>query len=269
MPTHSITATLIGGPTLLIEVGGLRLLTDPTFDEPRTYPQEVPQAYDELEKFDPPALSSEELGRVDVVLLSHDHHEDNLDSAGREYIKDIPLVYTTALGAERLESEAIGWEPGEQATLDLPDGGTITITAVEAEHGPDGVWQAIGPVIGFILEGDVPTTYVSGDNSSVDVVRRIAKRWPDVELAVLFCGDPGFDQVAGGAAITFSSHTALEVTDVWAGATILPVHYSQWKHFREGADGLRATFEAGGRSDRLRVLEPGVPAVVAGATVAS
>ncbi len=37
MSRFDAVLTLIGGPTVLIEIGGVRLLTDPTFDEPGTY----------------------------------------------------------------------------------------------------------------------------------------------------------------------------------------------------------------------------------------
>ena len=68
--------TYIGGPTALIEVGPLRLLTDPTFDPAGTaYPT---PAY-ALVKSQPPAVPVRALGRIDAVLLSHDHHADNLD----------------------------------------------------------------------------------------------------------------------------------------------------------------------------------------------
>src|SRR5262249_30662109 len=75
-----ITMTNIGGPTALIEMGGLRLLTDPTFDPAG---QEYrPGAY-VLQKIANPAVVVGSLGAVDAVLLSHDHHFDNLDYAGR------------------------------------------------------------------------------------------------------------------------------------------------------------------------------------------
>jgi L-ascorbate metabolism protein UlaG (beta-lactamase superfamily) len=74
MAGAEIRLTLIGGPTVLIEIGGLRLLTDPTFDAPGHYAGPVP-----LEKRSGPALSMEQVGEVDAVLLSHDQHLDNLD----------------------------------------------------------------------------------------------------------------------------------------------------------------------------------------------
>ena len=69
------TITLIGGPTALIELGGLRFLTDPTFDDPGDY--QLPHVT--LQKTARPAILAEELGQIDAVLLSHDQHADNLD----------------------------------------------------------------------------------------------------------------------------------------------------------------------------------------------
>src|SRR4051794_15171768 len=72
---------LVGGPTALISYGGLRLLTDPTFDPPGDYPR--PGTEIVLHKLTGPALPLEELGPIEAVLISHDHHSDNLDRAGR------------------------------------------------------------------------------------------------------------------------------------------------------------------------------------------
>ncbi|HWJ84090.1 MAG TPA: MBL fold metallo-hydrolase, partial [Cellulomonas sp.] len=65
--TTAITATLVGGPTLAFTYAGLTFLTDPTFDEPREYAGGIP-----LRKLVGPAVQPDELGRIDVVLLSHD-----------------------------------------------------------------------------------------------------------------------------------------------------------------------------------------------------
>ena len=55
MSASNITLTLIGGPTVLIELAGLRFLTDPTFDEPGVYQS----AGVTLEKTSRPAVSAE------------------------------------------------------------------------------------------------------------------------------------------------------------------------------------------------------------------
>jgi L-ascorbate metabolism protein UlaG (beta-lactamase superfamily) len=88
----------LGGPTALIELRGVRLLTDPTFDEPGDYP--IGERL--LTKTQGPALDPGELEPVDAVLLSHDQHPDNLDRAGRDYLDTVPVVLSTASARERL-----------------------------------------------------------------------------------------------------------------------------------------------------------------------
>jgi L-ascorbate metabolism protein UlaG (beta-lactamase superfamily) len=114
----TLTLTLIGGPTALIEIVGLRLLTDPTFDAPGDY--RLPHAT--LRKTDGPGLSADQIGPVDAVLLSHDQHADNLDHAGRALIARVPRVLTTVAGAKRLGG--IGGrlrllEPGVATRIDV------------------------------------------------------------------------------------------------------------------------------------------------------
>jgi L-ascorbate metabolism protein UlaG (beta-lactamase superfamily) len=90
-----VSAQLIGGPTAVIEIGGVRLLTDPTFDPPRTFEESgVPV----VTKLRGPALFPEQLGAVDAVLLSHDLHPDNLDDAGRACLSRAAAVLTTRDG---------------------------------------------------------------------------------------------------------------------------------------------------------------------------
>ena len=81
MAQMQVSLTHIGGPTVLIEVGGWRLLTDPTFDPPGgSY--RFGWGTGSL-KLTGPAIAAPDLGPIDAVLLSHDHHDDNLDGAGR------------------------------------------------------------------------------------------------------------------------------------------------------------------------------------------
>ena len=46
-----------------------------------------------------PAIAPDDLGEIDLVLLTHDHHEDNLDAAGRALLPRAKTVVTTASGA--------------------------------------------------------------------------------------------------------------------------------------------------------------------------
>ncbi|MGB0095356.1 MAG: hypothetical protein WBP81_22815 [Solirubrobacteraceae bacterium] len=58
-----------------------------------------------------------------------------------------------------------------------------------AQHGPDGTEHHTGQVIGFYLSSrSLPTVYVSGDNASLDAVRRIVKALGSAPVAVLHTG---------------------------------------------------------------------------------
>ncbi len=98
--------TLIGDPTALIEIAGLRLLTDPTFDNPREYQL----AHVTLRKTAKPTMQASQIGAIDAVLLSHDQHADNLDIAGRALLPNAGRVFTTSAGAARLGGNSEGLE---------------------------------------------------------------------------------------------------------------------------------------------------------------
>jgi L-ascorbate metabolism protein UlaG (beta-lactamase superfamily) len=195
---------------------------------------------------------------VDLVLVSHDHHADNLDAAGRALLPQAGTVLATTIGAERLGGNAVGLEPGQTAGVPLPDGGAITVTAVAAEHGPPEVAAINGPVIGFVLRGDeLPATYVSGDNAAVAVVERIAQEHGPFDIAILFAGGAQVPVAYGDVLLTLDAQRAAEAAALLAPALIVPIHQEGWAHFSSGADELVEAFAAAGLTDRLRPLAPG------------
>src|SRR5262245_36742518 len=137
--------TLIGGPTALIEIAGFRFLTDPTFDEPGEY--KLPQVT--LIKTLGPALSVEQLGTIDAVLLSHDQHSDNLDNSGRAFLPQASRVLTTTIGAERLGGSVEGLRPWQSVTLSK-GGSSVKVTATPARHGPAGIEPLAEAVYAFV-----------------------------------------------------------------------------------------------------------------------
>lgn len=254
MSQHSgeqIKVRTFGGPTALIEYGGLRFLTDPTFDGPGDYPSAGPT----LTKTAPSAATPADLGSLDVVLLSHDEHADNLDTSGRALLAEVPLTLTTPGGAQRLRGKAKGLADWEPVVLERPGGGTVTVTGVPAVHGPgprEKVEPFTGQVVGFVLTGqDLPTVYVSGDNASLDAVREIAERFAPLDTAVLFAGAPRFPVLFDGAPLVLDSAQAAEAARILGARRVVPVHHDSWAHFTEGRDELEGAFTAAGLADRL------------------
>ena len=233
----------------MIEYAGLRWLTDPTFSPPGEYAGG-------LVKTTGPAVPVQDIGPIDVILISHDHHADNLDPAGRELALRSERVYTTTAGADRLGAPVVGLDPWEAVTIERPDGPAVTLTALPALHGPPGSEEITGPVIGFLLTcSGLETVYISGDNASVDVVREIADRVGPVGVAILFAGAVQLSTRFDGAYLTLSADRAAQASIVLGARRAIPLHFEGWTHFTQGAGELRAAFHGNGVADRL--LLPG------------
>jgi len=247
-----IRLTLVGGPTAVIEIGGFRLLTDPTFDPPGEY--ELPHVT--LVKTMGPALAPSEIGTVDAVLLSHDQHSDNLDNSGRAFLGNAKRVLTTAAGASRLGGHVEGLAPWDSVTLSQPDGSRLTVTGTPARHGPAGIEPMAGDVIGFVLEGVARRAiYVTGDTVWYDGVAEVARRF-DVGLVMPFAGSA---QTRGPFHLTMDVNDTIETARAFPGALIVPLHCDGWQHLKQSGADLRGSFDALGFGDRLRMLEPGRP----------
>ena len=248
------TLQAIGGPTALLTYGGLRLLTDPTFDPPGDYGSGEAV----LTKLAGPALAADRVEPIDAVLLSHDHHPDNLDRAGRAVLTRAGRVLTTSEGARRLGGSVTGLAPGDVVELERGSRPSVRVTAVDAQHGPPGVAERTGPVIGFVLQArGEPTVYVSGDNASIDVVRDIARRFGPIDVAVLFVGGAQVKAKYGDVHLTLTAGDAAAAARVLSPATIIPVHQDGWRHFTSDAAAVERAFAAAGMGDRLRSAHPG------------
>lgn len=245
--------THVGGPTVLLEIAGWRILTDPTFDPPgRRYGFGWGTS---SRKTVGPAVPVEELGPLDLVLLSHDHHADNLDDAGR-------ALLPRASGAHRLGiAHGRGLEPW-QWTLMRKDGcPDIRVTATPCRHGPPLSGPIVGEVVGFVLEvrGGAPTTvWMSGDTVLTPQVREVGRRF-DIDVLLLHLGGVRFP-ITGPLRYSMVGRDAVDLVRDADPRVVVPVHYEGWSHFAEPVSQLAATLESAPDDvqRRVRWLELGV-----------
>jgi L-ascorbate metabolism protein UlaG (beta-lactamase superfamily) len=236
-----VRITHIGGPTALIEVAGWRLLTDPTFDAPgRRYAFGWGTS---SHKLTGPAIAPSDLGPIDAVLLSHDHHGDNLDPAGRALLPSAGAVVTTASGARRLGGHARGLEPWQTTRLEARDRPAIEVTATPCRHGPPLSHPLIGDVVGFALRWDGHehgALWISGDTVLYDGVRQVADR-VEVDIALLHLGGVRFP-VTGPVRYTMTATDAVELCRLVRPRIMIPIHYEGWAHFQQGRDAIEREF---------------------------
>jgi L-ascorbate metabolism protein UlaG (beta-lactamase superfamily) len=250
MSEPSLSMTYIGGPTVLIDVTGMRLLTDPTFDDAGgTYIRGST-----LRKLTGPALPASALGRIDAVLLSHHQHADNLDTAGEAVLKKAARVVTTVEGASAIGGNAFGLAPWQSAEIEGPHNRTLRITATPARHGPPE--RASLAVTGFLVDG-FGGVYISGDTVLYEGVQEVIERLHP-RIAVLHLGSARVE-IEGQLTdpLTMTAEEAVAFARLAPETRIVPIHYEGWAHFTEGRDVIEQAFAAAGLSERLIWLKAG------------
>jgi L-ascorbate metabolism protein UlaG (beta-lactamase superfamily) len=246
-----VRVTHIGGPTVLIEAAGWRLLTDPTFDRPG-------DKYrfgwgTGSKKLAGPALEPSQVGPIDAVLLSHDHHGDNLDRAGRALLPAAGAVITTVPGAERLGDGARGLAAWDRTALEASGRTPIGVTATPCRHGPPLSHPLAGEVVGFALEWEGQENgvlWISGDSVLYRGLREVPERLR-VDIAILHLGGVRFP-VTGPLRYSMTAREAIELCGLLGPRIVLPVHYEGWSHFHEGREAIERELAAAPQDVRER-----------------
>ena len=104
-PSSGLRATWLGHSTVLLEIDGARILTDPVWG-----PRASPTRFAGPKRFQPVPVSMSDLPKLDAVLVSHDHY-DHLDFTTMRLLRrvNVPIITSLGVGAH-LESFGIAPE---------------------------------------------------------------------------------------------------------------------------------------------------------------
>ncbi len=228
-----VNITHIDTACILIEINGYRILTDPTFDGGGDFYYHGFGAVSKKTGF--PAMDPADLGRVDLVLLSHHQHHDNLDFKGRDFVLGHDQVLSTKSAAKEMQ-HIIGLSNWQTYAVDTELLGNLRITAVPAQHRPWWIPEFIsGKVIGFVIEFEQQQNgviYISGDTVYFDGIPKVAKRF-NVDIGIFHAGSVQFRYLTGLGMYTMDGRQLLRAARDIMPRVILPIHRNGWTHFKE------------------------------------
>ncbi|MCB2016197.1 MAG: MBL fold metallo-hydrolase, partial [Hydrogenophaga sp.] len=220
-PPSGLRATWLGHSTVMIEIGGQRLLTDPVWG-----PRASPSTLVGPKRFQPVPLTIKGLPPVDAVLVSHDHY-DHLDYPTVRALNKMGLPFITSLGvgahlqawgvpAERI-TELDWWEEHR-----LP-GSEVTVTAAPSQHFSGRglkdrnatLWSSL------VIRSDKHGVFFSGDTGLTSEYETIRDRLGPFDLVMLEIGafHPAWGDIHLGPENAMKAHALL------GGGVLLPVHW--------------------------------------------
>ena len=215
----------LGHAAFELEMAGSRVLVDPWIRGNPSCP-----------------VGLDELGRADIVCVSHDHGDhlgDAFEICKRHGAK---LVCVYEVGC-RAQEEGV---PAEQV-VGMNVGGTVelgglSITLVPAIHS-----CSLGVPVGFIIRGEGKTVYHAGDTALFGDMALFPKLYGQIDLALLPIG--GF--------YTMGPSEAAEAVSMLKPRVVIPMHYATFPVLVERADGFVALVREKCPGTEVLVLKPG------------
>ncbi len=220
-PQSGLRVTWLGHSTLLIEIDGYRVLTDPVWG-PRASPSRLAGP----KRFQPVPVALNALPPIDLVIVSHDHY-DHLDYPTiRELSKyDVPFGTSLGVGAH-LQAWGVAHE--RIVELDwweshtLPNTG-LTVSAAPAQHfsgrgprsGNTTLWSSL------VIRTQQHGVFFSGDTGLTTEYRAIRERLGPFDLVML---EVGAHHPAWGD-FNLGPKNALDALAMLGGGALLPVHW--------------------------------------------
>jgi L-ascorbate metabolism protein UlaG (beta-lactamase superfamily) len=238
-----VRITWVGHSTVLIDLDGVRLLTDPVLRARMTHLRRVAPV-------DPSALRS-----IDTILVSHVHYDHldlpSLDRLGRSVPVVVPRGAGPLLRRRRFE-RVLEVEAGDEVAI-----GTVTVTATHAEHRADrGPFGTKAASLGFVVSGSA-RAYFAGDTDLFDGMTSLGAL--DCALIPIWgwgpaAGEGHLDPRKAAQALTML-RPAVAIPVHWG--TYRPMHYLNPAWLTEPAEQFRREASALAPEVELRVLPLG------------
>jgi len=259
--------TYIGHATLLLELGGATLLTDPNFD-------------DALGKFAigwrlkrvaPPGIALDALPHLDGVLVTH-AHVDHLSFASlralQERQPDVPVWAPPAI-ARWLDAKGFAEARPIASGDTAPLAGDVRVHAEAATHAAARYgfdkWRDEANM--YLLETRDESAFFAGDTALTETTHRLADRvraaagGRALDVALLPIGHPPEWKRKSFRAGHLTYEDALELFERLKARLLVPYHWGTFNHFTSGAhdaiERLRAHLPNHARQRDVRILEPG------------
>ncbi len=220
-PGSGLRASWLGHSSVLIEIDGLRLLTDPVWG-----PRVSPSTLAGPKRYQPPPVPLRALPALDAVLISHDHY-DHLDYPTIRALAKRPQPFITSLGVGA-HLEAWGIPPERIIELDwweshqLP-GSELRVHAAPSQHFSGRGLKDKNATLwsSFVIESPRHRVFFSGDTGLSREYQAIRERFGPFDLVMLEVGayHPSWGDIHLGPV------NALQAWDWLGGGALLPVHW--------------------------------------------
>lgn len=218
-PPTGLRVTWLGHSTLLVEIDGTRVLTDPVWG-PRT----SPLSWAGPGRFYPPPIPLIELPAIDVVLISHDHY-DHLDYPTIDAIKHWDTTFVVPLGVGA-HLEYWGVPVDHIVELDWWQRtrvGTLDIECAPARHasGRQLFDQNATLWAGYALLGDEHRVFFSGDTGLFPGMTEIGEKLGPFDLTMIEAGAYG----QAWPDWHIGPEQAVRAHQMLRGEIMLPIHW--------------------------------------------